>query len=156
MFTLLPILARGEDDAIKIVIGVVVAIVWGIISLVSAINKKAQEQRRRQQYNQLPPQYPAQPDLVFAPPAPPPIPRQKGKRRKQRAAAPDVPQEELVEVAPMAVSAPIESPAARARAAQDAAPEASRVARLLKRPDTLRAAFILNEVLSPPVSMRDH
>lgn len=147
-------LARGDDDAIKIVIGVVVAIVWGIISLVSAINKKAQEQRRRQQYNQLPSQYPTQPDLVFAPPAPPPIPRQKGKRRKQRATAHEVPQEELVEVAPIANSA-IESPTARAKAAQDAAPDASRVARLLKRPDTLRAAFILNEVLSPPVSMRD-
>lgn len=157
----LPLLARGDDEAIKIIVGVIVAIVWGIISLVAAVNKKVKEQQRRQQYNQMPPGVPTMPSggagpVIFSEPTPPPLPRQRSKRRKQRQEQ-MVPSDEVVEVAhvPLASSPPIEGQAARASAAQQAAPEASRVARLLRRPDSLRAAIILNEVLSPPKALRD-
>jgi hypothetical protein len=34
--------------------------------------------------------------------------------------------------------------------------EAARIARLIHRKDSLRAAIILQEVLAPPLALRDH
>ena len=49
------ILARSaDDDWIKVVFGVIVAIIWGLGALVSAVNNKAQDAKRRQQYGRLP------------------------------------------------------------------------------------------------------
>ena len=172
MIDQLLILARDNDnDVIKIVVGVVFLALWGLGALISSWNKKAEEERRRRQLGQLPQsmrqtpyaqqpypaQYPAQyppqtPYGGYAVPQPPPPPPQESQRKRSRkswAAAPPVP-----------VTGPPEMPAqaiaAKAEAAEPApvVPEVARIARLVHRPDSLRAALILNEVLSPPVSLR--
>jgi hypothetical protein len=150
------ILARDNDsDIIKIVVGVIFLALWGLGALISAWNKKAEQERKRRQLGQLPQglsqyyakqlQTPHQPQYV-APPPPPPTQRSK-KRRKSSIAAPPVPAGPPPAPAPVATVQATTAPAS-------AAPEVARVARLVHRPESLRAAFILNEVLSPPVSLR--
>ena len=165
------ILARDSDnDVIKIVVGVVFLAIWGLGALISSLNKKAEEERRRRQLGQLPQsirqapygqqpypaQYPAQyppqtPYGGYAAPQPPPPPPQETqrKRRRKSAAAPPVPTS-----GPPEMPAPAVAVKAEAAAPGPAIPEIARIARLVHRPDSLRAALILNEVLSPPVSLR--
>jgi hypothetical protein len=158
MIPLFPLLlARSDEDSmIKLIFGAIVAIFWVGGAIISAINKRVQENKRRAQYGQMPP--------TFMRPIPPPVPNPAGfsnapakakaaKKAAKRKPVPAVPQPQArpaLSVA-AAASAPA-APSARPAATAQAAPSA--IARLLRRPETLRAALILNEVLSPPLSLR--
>jgi hypothetical protein len=165
MITELLILARDNDnDVIKIVVGIVFLALWGLGALISAWNKKAEEERRRRQLGQLPktlgadpyarqyPQYPAQAQYGYpvAQPPPPAAPQRSKKRRKSAISAPPIPTStpEISAPAPMVAAQP------QAPARPSAASEAARIGRLVHRHDSLRAALILQEVLSPPLSLR--
>src|SRR5437773_6536341 len=50
----IPMLA-AHDDAGKIIFGIIFAVIWAISALISSINKKQQEARRRQVLTQAPP-----------------------------------------------------------------------------------------------------
>ena len=159
MLTPLLILSNSDDgDLIKIVVGVVFAALWGLGALISSWNKKVEEQRKRRQSGQLPreirqptayqPQYPY--------PVPPPVPaapaRQRKRRRQAVAPAPPPPPQQAPAAATTA------APATQTEAASKSSPasDAGRIARLVLRKDSVRAALILQEVLAPPVSLRDH
>jgi hypothetical protein len=175
----LPILARGDDnDFMKFVFGVVVVVLWGFGALVSAINKRAEaERRRRMQYEQLAREsgMGGGGSVGYGPPPVPARipggqrPKQKQKQPKQRkriavATPPTLPgQRAAAEPAAHPAyqpavaggsTAPIGDAPAAPRAGSGGAASASRVARLLRRPDTLRAAFILSEILAPPPSIK--
>jgi hypothetical protein len=159
MFTLLPILARSdESDLTKIIVGIVFVALWGLGALISAWNKKVEEERKRRQMGRLPKglsrtPYTPPPQPVLYPPAPPP-PRTKQKRRRQPAFVPPP----TPEAQPVAVQAATPQPAPAAgpsRSQSTAATEPSRIAQLVHRKDSLRAALILQEVLSPPLGLRD-
>jgi hypothetical protein len=151
------ILARsGEDSFIKMIFGVIVLIIWLGGALMSALQKRAQEAKRRARYNQMPAGYtrPAPPPVATAAgfPAPPPA-KAKSKRtaKRQADAQPPPPSPKPRLAGPtLATTPPAPAPARNAPAAQP-----SQIARLLRRPESLRAALILNEVLSPPVALRD-
>jgi hypothetical protein len=154
MTALLPILAKSsEDSMIKLIFGAIVLIFWVGGAIVSAINKRVQESKRSARYGQTP--------ATFMRPVPPPVPNPAGftgkakpakraAKRKAVAAVPLPPARPALTTT-MSQSAPAAQPA-RPAAAQ-AAPSA--IAHLLRRPETLRAALILNEVLSPPLSLRN-
>jgi hypothetical protein len=163
LFPQLFILARDNDsDVIKIVVGIVFLALWGLGALISAWNKRAEEERRRRQLGQLPKtlgtdpyarQYSAQAQygypVVQPPPPPAPSQQRSKKRRKSSISAPPVPTPppEIHTPAPMAVQA-------QAPARPSPASESARIGRLVHRHDSLRAALILQEVLSPPLSLR--
>jgi len=67
MIPLLPsFLARSDEDSmIKLIFGAIVVIFWVGGAIVSAINKRVQENKRRAQYGQMPP--------TFMRPIPPPV-----------------------------------------------------------------------------------
>src|SRR3954447_2149610 len=95
MTPLLPILARSDEDSmIKMIFGAIVVIFWIGGAIVSAVNKRVQENKRRMQYGQMPP--------TFMRPVPPPVrnpagfsgkakPAKKAAKRKPVAAAPQPP-----------------------------------------------------------------
>jgi hypothetical protein len=146
---LLPqILARsGEDSFIKVIFGVIVLVIWLGGALMSALQKRAEEAKRRARYNKMP--------TGVTRPVPPPVPppaKSKPKRGVKRQTVSNPPPSAPIIRQPAVATAP------RAPAPTRAAPaaEPSQIARLLRRPDSLRAALILNEVLSPPVALRDH
>lgn len=155
MSPIFPILAaRGsEDSMIKLIFGAIVVAFWIGGAIISAINKRIEENKRRARYGQMPPN--------FMRPVPPPVPNPAGfsgkakapKKAAKRKPAPVAPQP-LARPALTAPAAPRPAPAAQPTrpAAAQAAPSA--IAQLLRRPETLRAALILNEVLSPPLSLR--
>jgi hypothetical protein len=155
---------------LKIVFGVGAVIVWGLFQLISAAAKKAEEAKRRQQYGRLPADVvTARGGYGGAGPMPPPVPvgqwpqahanqgKAKGKGRgkavKRGAGAVGRPMPAPPQVA-VAHAAVVEGPKGRAKQAGDVAP-ANRVGRLLRQPGSMRAAFILNEVLSKPVALRE-
>jgi hypothetical protein len=156
------ILARsGEDDLMKIIFGIGAVIVWGIVQMIAAVAKKAEDAKRRRQYGRLPEDVAVRNRAGI--PTPPPVPSQqrpkqpksKGKRRP----VPALPVAATASSATYASATPqhaavVEGPKGRAKQAGDAAP-ANRVGRLVRQPGTLRAAFILNEVLSKPLALRD-
>jgi len=156
MSPILPILARNsEDSMIKLIFGAIVVAFWIGGAIISAINKRVQDSKRRASYGQMPP--------TFQRPIPPPVPNRAGfaggkaakkaaKRKAVAAAAAPQPQARVAQAAPLAQPAP---PASAARPAQAAQHPPCTIARLLRRPETLRAALILNEVLSPPLSLRN-
>jgi hypothetical protein len=160
MTDLVTLLARTrDDDVMKIVFGVGAVIVWGIFQLVAAVAKKAEEGRRRAQYGRLPAGVATRPDF----PVPPPVPGGQRPKVAKKAKRRPVP----AQVAPVAPAgsgvyasatpqhaAVVEGPKGRAKQAGDV-PPANRVGRLVRQPATLRAAFVLNEVLSKPVALRD-
>jgi hypothetical protein len=163
------ILARSsDDDWIKVVFGVIVAIIWGIGALVAAVNKKAQEAKRRRQYNRLPSdiarrQQPTSPRAMGAGFPPQAAPKQAkargGKRRPVVVAQPPVPvaarsYQQAPPPPPISQPAAPIAPSARKASAAAAAPSASRIARLVRRPESLRAALILKEILAPPPGLR--
>ena len=160
-----PILARTRDDEImKIIFGVGAVIVWGIFQAIAAIAKKAEDAKRRQKYGRLPEDVATRrPNF----PVPPPVPtrqrsqasKAKGKGRGTKRpipvpARPTAPHSPIPQSATPQYAAVVEGPKGRAKEAGDVAP-ANRVGRLLRQPGTLRAAFVLNEVLSKPVALRD-
>jgi hypothetical protein len=148
------ILARSsDDDWIKVVGGVIVAIIWGIGALVSAVNKKAQEAKRRQQYGRVPRDVsvsPAQQQQQQRAKAQ----KQRSKRRPVIAAAPPVPVRAVSSAPPAAPEPAAIAQSTRNATAAAAAPPAKRIARLVRRPESLRAALILNEILAPPPGLK--
>ena len=157
MIAVFSILARSEEDSIiKIVFGVIVFVFWLISALVSAIKKKAEEDKRRQSYGQLP--------RDFSPPAPVPpevrLKRMTAPPAKVRAPQ-NAPAVRSQYAAPAIVAMPNSNLSRAASATQVTKTQSAakvippgQIARLLQRPDTLRAAFVLNEVLTPPLSIR--
>jgi len=84
----------------------------------------------------------------------PPPPPAKGKSKraaKRQTISKPLPSVPVVRQAAAPAAPP--TPAATRTAA---VAQPSQIARLLRRPDSLRAALILNEVLSPPVALREH
>lgn len=158
MLDLSPILARTRDDEImKIIFGVGAVIVWGIFQAIAAIAKKAEDAKRRQKYGRLPEDVATRTPSF---PVPPPVPTQKrGKQPKPKRRATPAPPVTVRQPAAVPPTAPAyaavaQTAPARAKPASTAAP-ANRVGRLLRQPASLRAAFILNEVLSQPIALRD-
>ena len=160
MHDLATLLARTRDDEImKIIFGVGAVVVWGIFQLIAAVAKKAEENKRRAQYGRLPEGVATRPGF----PAPPPVPvpqRPKAAKKPKRRAVPaqPVPVAAAIPAAYQSATpqhaAVVEGPKGRAKQAGDL-PPANRVGRLVRQPATLRAAFVLNEVLSKPVALRD-
>ena len=162
----LPILARDDDSMFKLVGAVVVLIVWGISAMVGAARKGQQQALRKKLAQPAPPQTAAPRAAQSRPlprPAakrPPPIPA--------RAAAPTaVPLPPLSSLA----APPTVQPVAKAKSTRAAvttqapsrsavlnAPVPSQVSlskiAALLQPKTVRAQFILAEVLQPPLALR--
>src|SRR5689334_13093307 len=117
------ILARGDDEFMKIVFGVGAVIVWGIFQMIAAVAKKAEEQKRRRQYNRLPE------DVAYRPgiPTPPPVPaHQRPKQAKKPKRRPVPAQPVPVRSAPAEYqsatpqhAAVVEGPKGRAKQAGD-------------------------------------
>jgi hypothetical protein len=153
------ILARsGEDSFIKILFGIIVLVIWLGGALMSALQKRAEEAKRRARYNQMPtgytrpvPPVPANPAGFPTPPPPKAKSKRAAKRQNLGKPLPSAPAPAIVR--PTLATAPPTPATTRATPAPTAQP--SQIARLLRRPDSLRAALILNEVLSPPVALRD-
>src|SRR3954453_18073694 len=80
MILLLPsFLARSsEDSMIKLIFGAIVVAFWIGGAVISAINKRVQENKRRMQYGQMPP--------TFMRPVPPPVPNAAGFSGKAKPA----------------------------------------------------------------------
>jgi hypothetical protein len=146
----------SEDSMIKLIFGAIVAIFWIGGAIISAINKRVQENKRRAQYGQMPP--------TFMRPIPPPVRNPAGfahapakgkavKKAAKRKPVPAAPQPQARPALTMAAAQPAPAAQPARPATAQAAPSA--IARLLRRPETLRAALILNEILSPPLSLRD-
>ena len=154
-----PILARTRDDEImKIIFGVGAVIVWGIFQAIAAIAKKAEDAKRRQKYGRLPEDVATRTPSF---PVPPPVPGKRAKQPKSKSQPKrrptSAPQPAAIVRSPAptpAYTAPAEPVPTRAKPANIAA-SANRIGRLLRQPASLRAAFILNEVLSQPVALRD-
>jgi hypothetical protein len=159
--------ARSHDqDWFKILFGVIALFIWVGGAIVSAIKKKAEENRRVQRYGQMP----AGMAPTLPPPVPPAVPRVqpaavgRGKSgrtiaKRVQAAAPPARAAVAAVVAGTfnRAAAPTATATASAqpRATTSSLAPANQIGRLLKRADSLRAALILNEVLSPPLSLRD-
>lgn len=161
------ILASNDEALIKGVLAVVVFIIWGISSMAKAMAKTKQNALKKQQQNrvQIPP--PVQPRAVPAVPA-----------RRPTVAPPAIPVRKAVPLPPLhtlataarqtrpAVAKPAPptkapaSPVARAVAPRPTmpsprkAPAATTTIDTLLRPNTVRAQFILAEVLQPPLALR--
>jgi len=157
------ILARSSDDEfMKIVFGVGAVIVWGLFQLIGGIAKKAEEAKRRQRYGRLPA------DVARRGGAPPlPIPPMPGQRKQNKAkgtrkvaAAPPPKRAALVAPGATAFAAggggqAAQQPVAVAKRPRAAGAPAGQIAGLLRRPESLRAGVILNEVLGRPVGLRE-
>jgi hypothetical protein len=170
MLNITYILARsGEDDLMKIVFGVAAVIIWGLFQLIGAVAKKAEEAKRRQRYGRLPEDVARRGGMppLSVPPVPGQRKQNKVKGGRKTAAAPP---KGAARVAPTAAAfasaAQSHATAVGARQAAAAAsrPQESRragaapagqIARLLRRPESLRAALIMNEVMSKPVGLRE-
>lgn len=182
MLEFIPLLAARKvvnDDWVGIVFFVVVVLVIIGGSIIATINKRVQETMRQHQMRQrragaAQQRQTQQPDYSgfgyggYADPALPPVlpppmpqaqrpqqqPQRSQKRRRQEPAVPPAGGESAV-ATPLAsaqrASAPAQGAAARA---VTASAEAVRVGRLVRRPDTLRAAFILSEVIGPCAALR--
>ena len=145
------IYAKSDDENfIKLIVGVIVAIFWVIGGIASAVKKKSDEAQKRARTRQgaatsLPPATPATQQ---------PKSRQQKRARLQFVAPPPPPPvSQLAPAASVGRTTQPTAPAAKAKSSGPVPPD--QIARLLKRPETLRAAMILNEVLSPPLALRD-
>lgn len=148
------ILAGSDTDAaVKLIFGVIVVVFWLFGALISAINKKAEENRRRAAAGQIPPVNYRIPPLV--PPelqlsrmaAPARVVQQRPAARRAAGGIAAMPSANLSKSAAA-------TQVTRNQGAAKVVPP-SQIGKLLQRPETLRAAFILNEVLSPPLSERE-
>jgi hypothetical protein len=142
----------------KIVFGVAAVIIWGLFQLIGAIAKKAEDAKRRQRYGRLPEDVARRGGTPL--PVPPPVPGQrkqnkvKGNRRRAPLVAPPPP---VVQQQVQAIASGVREAAAsrpQVRRAAAGAP-AGQIARLLRRPESLRAAVIMNEVMSKPLALRE-
>ena len=139
------------DATFDLIAFVFVAIIWGIGALASAMKKSAQAR---------PPAGPMPPQAQAAPrPAAVPIPpvRKEKARAPRKAAAPALPAGRQAKPVPpplrRSVSSSVTQPQATKGPAAAPAPTSS-FARLLQ-PDTIRAQYILAEVLGKPLAMKD-
>jgi hypothetical protein len=162
MLNITYILARsGEDELMKIVFGVAAVIIWGLFQLIGAIAKKAEDAKRRQRYGRLPEDVARRGGTPLSVPPVPPVPGQrkqnrvKGNKRRAPLVAPPPP---VVQQQVQAIASGVREAAAasrpQVRRAAVGAP-AGQIARLLRRPESLRAAVIMNEVMSKPLALRE-
>ena len=170
----LPILAEGgEDPTVKIIIGVVVAAFGVIGQIIGAITKKPDKS--------LPPSKPrARPTVALPAPMqqrtemrpvevtqqvrqrPPQIRQPKQQMPKQQARRQPPPIRRQA-VQPVAASLPINRQPVVARSNEVVAPAAAKgmpqrdMIEALLKPKNLRKAYMLTELLQPPVALRpDH
>jgi hypothetical protein len=142
----------------------IVVAFWVIGAIASAINKRAEAAKRKRKSVQFPEggafrTPPPVPQTVAYPTQPARNAGKKfgGKRRRTQAAPPPVAQASPAPSAGLRErygDAPTDE-APPGRKAKPAVAPAGQIGRLLRRKDSLRAAFILNEVMSPPLAMRD-
>ncbi|HEX8323017.1 MAG TPA: hypothetical protein VF595_03810 [Tepidisphaeraceae bacterium] len=159
------ILAAGDDPTVKIVIGVVVAAIWIISQVIGALTKKPDQQRPP---SRLPPTAGRPPDMPqrqppmgrtnvprSQPPVPPRIKRQKPPPVRQ--------QPQTVQSRPAPAALPTAQPFTRRAPLADApSPKPAAAAGIPRRQmlnallkvRNLRKAYILAEVLQPPVALR--
>jgi hypothetical protein len=135
---------------IKLIVGVIVAIFWAIGGIASAVKKKSDEAQKRTRARL--------PSGAAAPvPAPASYPAPKRVRSQQKKLAPV--QQTFAAPPPAPPRPPVTAqpaqtaPAAKVNASAPVPPD--QIARLLRRPETLRAAMILNEVMAPPKALRE-
>lgn len=160
MASLPSILASDDyDGMIKLIGGVIVLIIWGVGAMASTIKKAQAQARQKQARAPFAPPLPAQRPIA-APARPPAIP--------PRIPMALPPLSTLVRAQPPAraaarpkAAAPVQITSAPARVAvpkPKAAPVSPAVASSsiagLLRPTTVRAQFILAEVLQPPLALR--
>lgn len=156
--------ASTEDPTVKLVIGAIVAVFWIIAQIAGAVSKKKDKS--------LPPSRPRQ-TTVDQPPVPRPTRQPQAKRQKpQPAVRRQPPPLRQPGVTTFATPTPQIQPVVRgaagtrraeqalAAAASTATPAANKtlsqgqMVRALLMPRNLRKAYIVNEILQPPVSMR--
>jgi hypothetical protein len=156
----LPSILAAEDYAglIKGVLFVIVLIIWGISAMVSTIKKAQTQARQRQGRSPIPPRVPTQ--LRAAPPALRPtvapqrpmiLPPLPALIRPQPPARPTARRPPPNSAAPARL--PATASAAPPKAAPPPSPAPAATTGLL-RPTTVRAQFILAEVLQPPLALR--
>ena len=175
-----PILAVNDDATGKVIIALIAGVIWAIGSIVSSLNKKAEEEKSRQSSGRFPtdvvppmelqPLAPAlQPPRRAMPPSLPSSSRpvtgpnqlkrktategsifSRPRRKTSPGVAAPVPLKSVKAVAPPAP--PSAAPARRSRTASPAAP---RIAGLLP-PELLRSQIIVAEVLGKPLALRDN
>lgn len=163
------ILAQRDDNDggwVKVLFGVIFAIIWAVSALGTWLNKKHEEARRqrlREQLNQgMPePQAPVRPPTVpvpthRAPPAPQNRFPKRAPQKRGRAVTTPPPVPVLEEAIP-ATTSPVtatEISGTKTSGATLPAASAASLARWL-RPETLRHQFILTEILQPPLALRE-
>lgn len=150
------ILARSSDnDAVKVIFGIIVAVFWLIGALASALNKKAKENQRRQASGQLPGNLGAARFPIPAVPVMSQAPAPPTRKKRKVPKLPPTP----AQAAPQVQQAQIDAEAPTSRQQQQRSQAnltpANTIGRLPQRPEWLRAAFIMNEVLGPPLSLRE-
>ena len=168
MTSIHPILASDDyDGMIKLIGGVIVLIVWGVGAMVSTIKKAQAQAQTRQKQARAPYAIPLPAQRTVAGQArpaslPPPLPMalpplstlggaQATRQRAVRQAPPAAKQARAA-APPARPVARIPSPPPKpAVAPRPATPDT--IAGLL-RPTTVRAQFILAEVLQPPLALR--
>ena len=150
------ILASSDDGVFRLIVTVIVLIVWGITAMASTI-KKAQAEARKKQARMAVAPGAARPVVRSSPLPPllpqrsmalPPLPTLARKPSKPRAAI----AKRVVKAIPLPKPAALAknvsgTPSVAAPVVQDAIPR-------LLRPTTVRAQFILAEVLQPPLALR--
>jgi hypothetical protein len=137
----------GDEIPVKLIGFVIVLIIWGISSLVSAVNK-ASEQNRRRRAKLAKPVVAVRPKVVVRPP---PLPNRGGRQP----ALPPLPAlaQQGAPVRPALITG---LGATTARAARPAAqPVTPAVIGQWMSQNTIRSQFLLAEVFRPPVAMRD-
>lgn len=157
------ILASDNESLIKVIGAIVVFIIWGISSMASAIGKARQNAAKKQQQNRnamsaAPQRVPSKPAIApRASAAPPPLPSRTASplpplRTLASSAAQTRPAAVKTTTRPKAAASPSVAPPVKPLAAkpQIVTPV---IARLLQ-PKTVRAQFILVEVLQPPLALR--
>lgn len=156
MTDVMPILAAGgEDPTVKIIIGVVVAVFWVIAQVAGALGKK--EDKSLPLPSEQPPQ-PRPPRQTPRPDRVPPVQRRQ-KPQPPRRQPPPIRQQPAYEAPPVArqrvmeTVSEIERKASQSPAKPGSLPRRQMINALL-RPQNLRRAFVVNELLQPPVALR--
>ena len=165
MSTAMPMLAAsGDDPTVKLIIGVAIAAFWIIAQVIGSLTKKPDKtlppsRNRPQPTTNLPPvlQRPVPTPRSTVPPAkrPPPM---RPQRTGPPLRAPDV---RRLPAKPLAAAPPMPRPAPATRAAlTQSAPAVQPMQQrellgALLRPRNLRKAFVLTELIQPPVALRE-
>ena len=148
------ILADSDDVPVKLIGTVVVLIIWGIASIVSAVSKAREQARKRKPVRPaVKPVVMVRPRAVLKPPA---LPRPRTAPTLSRPAPAPVatPLSPLLPatVSQVQIAKPDSDMRLPSRAA--AAPTPAVVQRWMSQ-GTIRAQFLLAEVFKPPVALRD-